>query len=1023
MIPKRLTIEGLYSYQQKQSIEFDNLTDSHLFGIFGTVGSGKSSILEAITFALYGKTDRLNLSGDNRNYNMMNLKSNLLYIEFDFWLGKEDTEYRVVVQAKRNSKKYEDVKKPERVIYKKKHDEYEPISAERLENLIGLSYDNFKRTIIIPQGKFQEFLQLGNKDRTQMMKELFNLDRFELSFKVKALEGKNNALLQTLNGRLEQLGEISEVQSKDLQHQLNEVLKTIQIITQDQKEKENTLKTFTRLQEISIQLQENLSLQKQLEEQKEKIVILEKELHEFEYCAIHFKSYIDALYHHENKIKQLEKEINNSQKELNDLKVNFKQCEKEYLVLKSKQEQLPDINQEIDDIKKLIEIRKAREGVEKNSIRLQNGTRHVNDLSEHVIDLEKKEVALNNDLKQLRNQLPNIEELTQAQQWHSTLKTLVENHKESLLNARKTEEQSDSFFQKLKNQLNTHEVLSILSENKQNWSAELTTIRDEKYKELEAFNKRIEKTLIHTGLESYANNLVDGEPCLLCGSKEHPSPLNSKDLKSELEQQRKQKQIFEQQIKQLDMSLQAIENYFNVTGPLQSQKSEADAKIKQISEAIEQHQGKMVEKYKDEKSLNETIANTKVTSKSITEKEEALFRLKEEYNKALKNKERFQLELQNIQKETDKQENTIQLLQSQIKEKSLRKHQGSTTDELINYQSELERRTIQIQHDYSHIQEKAEQLSKSINLLEGTHKANQKYLSDEQTSHQKLVAELDVKIENSDFDGIEKIKTVLKKLLDTVAVKQQINDFKHKEQLVNKTIENLNQQLNKQQYNAEAHKKAQLSYEENNQKLTSLIRSQGELQSVYDDLQKKLILKKELHAKREELQIRGDNISTLKKLFASSGFVNYISSVYLQNLCLAANDRFYKMTRQKMSLELNDDNNFEVRDYLNGGKLRSIKTLSGGQTFQAALSLALALSDNIQNMAQAKQNFFFLDEGFGSLDKESLDVVFSTLKNLRKENRIVGIISHVEELQQEIPTYLKISQHEEKGSLIGESWR
>ena len=106
----------------------------------------------------------------------------------------------------------------------------------------------------------------------------------------------------------------------------------------------------------------------------------------------------------------------------------------------------------------------------------------------------------------------------------------------------------------------------------------------------------------------------------------------------------------------------------------------------------------------------------------------------------------------------------------------------------------------------------------------------------------------------------------------------------------------------------------------------------------------------------------------------------------------------------------------------NGGKVRSVKTLSGGQTFQAALCLALALSDSIQKTSESKQNFFFLDEGFGSLDKEALEVVFDTLKSLRKENRIVGVISHVEEMQQEIDTFLKITNHEQLGSTICSSW-
>ena len=167
MIPIKLIIQGLYSYQEKQTIDFTQLTSAHLFGIFGAVGSGKSTILEAITFALYGKTDRLNLSGDNRNYNMMNLKSAEMLIDFEFETGKDQTAYRAIVKGKRNSKKFEDVKTLERTALRYENHTWIPVEPEILEKAIGLSYDNFKRTIIIPQGQFQEFLQLGNKDRTQ----------------------------------------------------------------------------------------------------------------------------------------------------------------------------------------------------------------------------------------------------------------------------------------------------------------------------------------------------------------------------------------------------------------------------------------------------------------------------------------------------------------------------------------------------------------------------------------------------------------------------------------------------------------------------------------------------------------------------------------------------------------------------------------------------------------------------------------------------------------------------------------
>ena len=186
-------------------------------------------------------------------------------------------------------------------------------------------------------------------------------------------------------------------------------------------------------------------------------------------------------------------------------------------------------------------------------------------------------------------------------------------------------------------------------------------------------------------------------------------------------------------------------------------------------------------------------------------------------------------------------------------------------------------------------------------------------------------------------------------------------------------------------------------------------------------LERQLSQKQDYQKRHDALDLRRQDLRKMDELFRAQGFVNYVSAVYLKSLCESANERFFKLTNNQLKLELDEKNNFLVRDYLNGGDVRSVKTLSGGQTFQAALSMALALSDNIQHLTKARQNLFFLDEGFGTLDKDSLQTVFKTLKALRSENRVVGIISHVEELQQEVDTYIR-TESTESGSRIINSW-
>ena len=185
-----------------------------------------------------------------------------------------------------------------------------------------------------------------------------------------------------------------------------------------------------------------------------------------------------------------------------------------------------------------------------------------------------------------------------------------------------------------------------------------------------------------------------------------------------------------------------------------------------------------------------------------------------------------------------------------------------------------------------------------------------------------------------------------------------------------------------------------------------------------DTLNKKYKEKQLLLVEHENLDKRLENLNVMYNLFRGQGFVQYVSSIYLSQLCDHANERFRRMTRNQLRLQINENNEFEIVDYLNEGRTRSVKTLSGGQSFQVSLSLALALAESVQSNAKADRNFFFIDEGFGTQDLDSVNIVFETLLNLNKENKIVGIISHVEELKERIPMTLTVVKDGERGSLI-----
>jgi exonuclease SbcC len=285
----------------------------------------------------------------------------------------------------------------------------------------------------------------------------------------------------------------------------------------------------------------------------------------------------------------------------------------------------------------------------------------------------------------------------------------------------------------------------------------------------------------------------------------------------------------------------------------------------------------------------------------------------------------------------------------------------------------------------------------------------------------KVEISLREQLENQGFESENQVAEILSRPVQIVLEKKDLEDYKSALRNTKRDLENLQTENSAQVYEPEKHDVVM----KNKELLTAALnahrkdegRLDGLLKKMAEDLAKKALLLKE----KARLLLRKEHLDDLAKLFRSSGFVDYASSIYLQNLIQAANHRFHQMTHQQLHLELGEGNSFWVRDLLNGGHMRLLKTLSGGQKFQAALSLALALADHIHVRNKSVHNFFFLDEGFGSLDKNALQTVFETLKSLRKENRIVGIISHVEDLQQEIQTYLKIEESEE-GSRIVTSW-
>ena len=1024
MIPVKLTIQGLYSYQEKQTIDFTKLTEANLFGIFGTVGSGKSSILEAITFAIYGKTDRLNLSGDNRNYNMMNLKMNDLLIEFIFETGKDQTAYQAVVKGRRNGKKFEEVKTLERSAYRNEGGNWIPIEPESLERAIGLSYDNFKRTIIIPQGQFQEFLQLGNKDRTQMMKELFNLQKYELYYKVASLESKNNAHRQNLEGQLQQLGAIDTEQVKGYEEQLDRLKTDIVQLSKTLNDQQKLEVEWKKLQDSVKKLKDIQQKLNQLKDLEPEFIQLEKTILNYEQCLIQFKNQLDTQGQSDKKIVQKSELIEKEAVNLKKAEEEIAHSEKEFTALKEAYDRRDLLKQQADELVKTARLNILQTAVLTDQERIVKGELIHAKTIESLEKLKKEKEALELLLKVEKAKLPDLTMLSQVKIWHTENKNLNRQLAENKVEVEKFQKEiqsiadsvkarfAESFFAGLSVEADTSAGILFLKEK-----------IEQVKQQIAALDLEMEHYRVQSKLEEYAVNLRDGKACPLCGSVQHPAVFSAASVTGALTDAQKLKAGLEKDITLANEYINQLIDSDNRLKFNSDQRNGLLIKQKELEAKVAGHAALFCwEAYTNENLVNQAFAAAEILQKEVSAKEKVLEKLAADLEKEASNKEKFQVEIEKIRTALIVAKTEIKTLAEQIRLIKTEDYRIKTAVEIEGERQSLLQKHAALEKQNNELTNKLAELRKTKDTLNGSLEANRKELLQEKEVNAALQNELANRLKSSNYASLEEVKDILLQEINLELQKQKLTDFRQQLMLLQNQLVQTQSEIGNRAYDSEVHQKLMTEIaaigESLNQKNQELGKVEQLLKKLKSDLESQAQLRKEL----ENLELRAENIKTMKSLFKASGFVNYISSVYLQNLCNAANDRFFQLTRQKLSLEITDDNNFQVRDFMNGGKVRSVKTLSGGQTFQAALSLALALADNIQKITDSNQNFFFLDEGFGSLDKDSLAVVFDTLKSLRNENRIVGVISHVEEMQQEIDTHLRIVSHDENGSRILTSW-
>ena len=994
MKPIKLSIEGVFSYRTRQEIDFTKLSSEGIFGIFGNTGSGKSSIVEAIIFALYGKIERVS----GKQIDLINLQSNKAVIDFEFEVSGKA--YRVVVNLTRTSSGHSTKK----LFYQKQEGQYrameEKISGEQLT---GLSYDNFCRVVIIPQGKFQDFLTLTSGERTKMLKEIFpSLKKYDLSNTLKAMREETEGMQKEKMGQLNSYSEYTIEALNERKEQyavVEQQYKDLEILIKNLKEDLDSRKTLFDAFKKQEELSQNFN---RLKLNEENISALKDRLDQYRKTNRVFGSLLtkyDDLLLRKKRTSDLFSELS---LQVADLEKKKQSLEEELAALQKENEQTPLQQQEADNLKTLADLRELESTMAILDTKMRDEQKRLENGKACVAAEENKKQNKEKEIADKESRLLNAEEFRSVRDWFAKNQRLNEDL------ARLRKENQDLCKKK-------NDCLSPFGDiSPDNPEAELQQRLQDTEEQISKAENLLSDYNVKQALCQYSKALSSNEPCPLCGSLSHPHPAELADVDEHLKQIKSTIRDLKARKETLEKAVSSLDFY---SKQIQSKQEQ----INSLQQDIETHKRQFVwANY-----LGKTVLE-------ITQMENEDIRLQNELKE-------LRSALAAIDRNIRKYSEALKQIENSVEQSrnALTKHQGRKEELGKNLSEEFVLQYAQV--DVNQLNEQrqkllavlekrnavlAEQnavLSKQNAVLfqrEGERNSCKQNLETIIGETDKCESEIERQIACGGFQSLESVRQILSSSFDEDDAQTQIDNFNRQMIEFSSQLAALSEQTSGKDQPAEENIKSdEQTLSQKEKEFKSCIANKGGIEKEINLFETKLSQKTELEKEMKKAEARLDALNKLSQMFKGDKFIQFISTVYLEQLCAKANERLQIITNNKFAIRYWEEN-FEVIDNLNSGKTRSLKTLSGGQIFQASLCMALALVDTIRLNSDTREDFFFLDEGFGTQDNESIELIFKSLVSLRQENKIVGLISHSEILKEKISYNIAVRLDQNEGSLI-----
>ncbi|MBP3335326.1 MAG: SMC family ATPase [Ruminiclostridium sp.] len=917
MLPKRLALSAFGPYADKTVLELDKLGNNGLYLITGDTGAGKTTIFDAITYALYGK-----MSGANRTPGMMRSKyakaETPTEVEFLFsYNGKDYTikrnpEYeRPKTRGEGSTKQTKSVtlEMPDGRIITKEAD-------ETIKNIIGIDYDQFVQIAMIAQGDFLKLLLAPTNERQEILRKLFSTGNYQrLLDRMKQDKAKLEEERKTLAERLRvNLGHITAQGDDELRVAINEAINANiadeEFITLVKKRSERDAKEISDCEQEKSKIEEKLSnITVALTKQKERDGLTQ----DINRCNIELEANKSKL----EKATEIRSELSGYSE-----------------ITEEKKKKVTLITEQLA---KYDELDKLSADIQQLSEKIKNGKT----LSE---ELTNKKSGCENELEKLREEMRSLEKAGENKQ-------KLENEKEK---ASQYKENLTDLLRKINDFNSSQEHLIVLQNDYQKLSAESEELRNR-------YNM-MNKAFLDEQAGIIAKTLEDGKPCPVCGSLSHPCPAKTAceaPSKDELESADKKAQKAEKAT--TDKSKECSEE--------KSSCREKEKIIRQTTQTL----------WND--TASEEINISDIKNRINTEYEKNSTKIKA-LEKEIQDEERNIERKDKLEKLIPAKESNIDALTGELNEteKQIAESTTSYNEKNALYQREKEKLEFTSKND---AQKEIETLENFIQSIAQKTEENDKQYHEYDTNVKSLT------------QNIEKLTDRLNKI-----AKEDVSEL----------ISNQNS-LTEKKKDCEDKIHILKSRKENNEKIISDIES---LSSV-------------IEKKRHELEVKSSLCNTVSGDIPGKEKISletYVLAAYFDRIIAKANTRLMNMSDGQYELKRREEGgkksksglDLDIVDHYNGTE-RDVRTLSGGESFKASLSLALGLSDEIQSSAGGvKLDTMFVDEGFGSLDEESLRKAIDTLMSLADGNRLIGIISHVSELKERIDKQIVIKKQTNGGS-------